>query len=76
MAGSYNHCVNDDGTLRSPEDLAGMLENGGDVWEAVEEMYGMIWHLAGGNRAQVEHARKNYKFGIKMAPGNQTAFVP
>lgn len=46
MAGSYNHCIDDDGRLLSNEALAGMLENGGDVYEAVEEMYGMIWLLA------------------------------
>lgn len=73
MAGSYQHCINDDGTLRDVQDLAASLENGGDVYEAVEEMYGMIWHLAGGNAAQVAHAQKNYKFGMKMAPGNQVA---
>ena len=46
MAGSYNHCVDEDGQLLNNEDLVGMLENGGDVYEAVEEMYGMIWWLA------------------------------
>lgn len=46
MAGSYNHIVADDGTLGSNEFVVDMLENGGDVFEAVEEMYGMIWYLA------------------------------
>jgi len=46
VAGSYNHVVNNDGTLGSNEFVVGMLENGGDVYEAVEEMYGMIWVLA------------------------------
>lgn len=46
MAGSYRHVVEDDGRLSSNETIAGMLENGGDVYEAVEEMYGMIWWLA------------------------------
>jgi hypothetical protein len=43
MAGSYLHVVGDDGALLSNERVNGMLENGGDVFEAVEEMYGMIW---------------------------------
>ncbi len=46
MAGSYLHCVTDSGRLRSRKSLANMLENGGDVHEAVEELYGMVWWLA------------------------------
>lgn len=46
MAGSYQHCVDDEGRLFEPSILAQQLENGGDVYEAVEEMYGMIWYLA------------------------------
>lgn len=46
MAGSYKHVVTDDGNLGSSEHVVSMLENGGDVFEAVEEMYGMIWYLA------------------------------
>lgn len=46
MAGSYNHVVEKDGGLSSNKRVVGMLENGGDVFEAVEEMYGMIWYLA------------------------------
>jgi hypothetical protein len=46
MAGSYNHVVTSQGNLRSNERLVGMLENGGDVFEAVEQMFGMIWYLA------------------------------
>lgn len=69
MAGSYKHCVTPDGRLRDPEDLAGMLENGGDVWEAVEELYGMVWLLAEGDASMVENARQNYEQGIGMSPG-------
>ncbi len=55
MAGSWGHVtVTDDddvlpeqvGTLLSPEQINNMLENGGDVAEAVEQMFGMIWWLA------------------------------
>lgn len=46
MAGSYKHVVDDQGRLLDNEQVAGMLETGGDVYEAVEEMYGMIWWLA------------------------------
>ena len=52
MAGSYAHIVNDNGTLRNGEGINSMLEcMSGDVVEAVEEMYGMIWWLARGNKA-------------------------
>lgn len=78
VAGSYNHCVNDDGKLLSPEDLAGMLENGGDVYEAVEEMYGMIWYLADALSNEeavhtkeywVQVARMKYNEGLQLSPG-------
>jgi hypothetical protein len=46
MAGSYNHVVTSTGNLSSNKMVVDMLENGGDVYEAVEEMYGMIWYLA------------------------------
>lgn len=84
MAGSYNHVVEDDGSLASNETVAGMLENGGDVFEAVEQMYGMIWYLAERLNANlpagapafrdldrldlVEEARKNYQQGLRWSP--------
>lgn len=76
MAGSYNHVVEEDGNLSSNEVIVDMLENGGDVFEAVEEMYGMIWYLAGRHsdhatpeyiKALVENARNNYTQGLKIA---------
>ncbi len=38
MAGSYNHCADEDGNYRGPE----LCENLGDSWEAIEEMFFMI----------------------------------
>ena len=77
MAGSYNHVVTDDGNLGSNQFVVNMLENGGDVFEAVEEMYGMIWYLAqywGAPAAPasevkriVEDSRKNYIRGLEIA---------
>lgn len=72
MAGSYNHVVKEDGNLESNQVIADMLENGGDVFEAVEEMYGMIWYLAfrgfemDAGRV-VEEARQNYQEGLRIA---------
>ena len=85
MAGSYNHVTKDDGSLRQPARVLGMLEaNGcGDVYEAIEEMYGMIWYLADNLMAEsigtldkedelraryVEDARRNYKWGLNVSP--------
>ena len=75
MAGSWNHAIDDDGSLRESEDLAGMLENGGDVWEFAEEAYGMVWLLAMSASTVfdlepedvIEMARENYKQGLKFA---------
>jgi hypothetical protein len=71
MAGSYNHVVQKDGNLRSNKEVVEMLENGGDVFEAIEEMYGMIWYLAGHQvgheKAAVEDARRNYRQGLRKA---------
>ena len=80
MAGSWNHAMGVDGALPESEDLAGRLENGGDVWEFVEQAYGMqaygmIWLLARTSsvvfdldpEAVIEMARENYKQGLKFA---------
>jgi hypothetical protein len=47
MAGGYNHVVTDSGNLGSNQFVVDMLETGGDVFETIEAMYGMIWFLAG-----------------------------
>lgn len=74
MAGSYNHCVDSKGNLLSNERMmlsGAMIENLGDAYEAIEEMYGMIWYLAGQEgsqaKAAVEAARQNYKEGLEIA---------
>jgi len=74
MAGSYNHIVTDDGNLISNEEFPNMIENLGDAYEAIEEMYGMIWWLANlpaaareKPRVRVEMARLHYDIGLKLA---------
>ena len=72
MAGSYKHVVTDSGKLRQPRRLLDMLDcHHGDVYEAIEEMYGMIWLLADGDAARVEDARQRYRDGISLSPGLQ-----
>lgn len=73
MAGSYGHTVDDEGKLYRPSIMSDMLENGGDVYEAVEELYGMIWFLADGDPDKVAEARARYDEGILLAPGKQKA---
>lgn len=77
MAGSYLHVTDDQGRLLSPEAMSDMLENGGDVYETIEEMYGMIWMLAriaeNGSPTvaaeTVENVRHLYKTGLHYSPG-------
>lgn len=71
MAGSYKHVVTKTGKLRSNESLIQMIENLGDAYEAIEEMYGMIWYLADGDAEAVERARLGYKSGLAYSPGVQ-----
>lgn len=82
MAGSFNHVIDkEDGSLRQPNDLLEMLDcHHGDVYEAIEEMYGMIWYLAGqldvaysslgpGTPDElIDAARTNYKLGLMISP--------
>lgn len=72
MAGSFSHVVQKDGNLRSASEVMRSLENPGDVFVTVEEMYGMIWFMAGtyaykDPKAAVEDARRQYREGLKMA---------
>lgn len=77
MAGSYNHIVRDDGNLETdPLIMASMLETVGDVFETVEELYGMIWYLANKPvpngyheivNKNVAEAREHYQKGLEIA---------
>lgn len=75
MAGSYKHCVTDAGKLRKGDSFTDLIENLGDAWEAIEEMYGMIWLLASEQSTTadlaviVEDARTRYKEGMALSPG-------
>jgi hypothetical protein len=72
MAGSYLHAVDDDGKLLNWKNMAMVAtETGGDAYETIQEMYGMIWFLADGEAEMVESARRNYQLGLEMSPGAQ-----
>lgn len=68
MAGSYSHCVEDDGSLIKPEDFPNMIENLGDAYEAIEEMYWMIHYLAAGDSARIWEANKAFYAGKRLPP--------
>lgn len=71
MAGSWNHAVTKNYKLLNNENFCDMIENLGDAYEMAEEMYGMIWFLADGDAARVEEARRAYKVGLNLSPGQQ-----
>ena len=65
MAGSYHHCIQvlRDGTYRFRG--VELLDNLGDAYQALEEMFDMIEHLSGGDRQRIleaheAHCRKRY----------------
>lgn len=86
MAGSYNHAVDKTtGKFLNNEQLVGMAaETGGDAYETIEEMYGMIWFLAtalsigsGHTAAEyVEMARQGYQAGLAASPGTDGELDP
>jgi hypothetical protein len=75
MAGSWNHFTTRKGRFRG----SALLENGGDVVEALEECYGMVWYLANELSKQprvddepdqlVQEAHEYYTDGLKLSPG-------
>lgn len=71
MAGSYRHATTDQGQLRNCRTMPIATETQGDAYETIEELYGMVWFLAGGDAGRVEEARQRYDEGITMSPGRQ-----
>lgn len=76
----YLHVVKEDGSLRQDKDVADRLDTD-NVFETVEELYGMIWQLADAivwetgtpnDKEQiadrVELARQNYQEGLRVSP--------
>ena len=62
MAGSWGHIVADDGRFRGTE----LIENLGDAYEALEECYGIVMVLSGGDQEQIADAARRYKEGVRM----------
>jgi hypothetical protein len=75
VAGSWQHMTTKSGKLRNNETFNGMIENGGDAYEAAEECFGMIHYLAailadevpGVTRQQlIQQAEEHYKDGLRL----------
>lgn len=82
MTGGWRHMTRDGGKPYDERYGEGsMLKNGGDVVEALEQAYGMIWWLAHRTATEkgyqedvsrrhiqdeIEKARKNYKEGVEI----------
>jgi hypothetical protein len=57
MAGSYQHCTNEDGTYRGGTNL---LDDMGDAGEAIDHMWFMIDYLSRGDRAKIQAASDEF----------------
>ena len=58
MAGSYNHIVDHEGKLISNHVFPCMIENLGDAYEAIEEMWHMIDILSNGDKQLIEKTKE------------------
>jgi hypothetical protein len=56
MAGSYRHCVAKNGELYGDQGKELLLDDLGDAYEAIEEMYDMIQYLSAGDRHKIYEA--------------------
>lgn len=77
MAGSWNHMTTRRGRFRNNESFFGMMDTGGDCYEAAEECYGMVQVLAAelaasgfsGGRSReewIKWAQQDYKRGLRI----------
>lgn len=64
MAGSYRHCVDNDGNFLDV-DFTDMIENLGDAYEACEMMVWMIKYLAEESEAKIQEAEKAFYTRVK-----------
>lgn len=62
MAGSYRHITNGTGRFIGTNEI----DNLGDAYEALEECYGMIQFLTGGDAARITEAVERYKEGLRI----------
>jgi hypothetical protein len=63
MAGSYKHVIGDDGEFIGTD----LIDNLGDAYEALEEMYDMIEYLTRGDRVKIHEAWRNGHY-VKRKP--------
>jgi len=67
MAGSYRHVTDENNNLISNEDFPNSIENLGDAYETIEEMWHIINILSNGDKGIIRKAWLKY---IKRTGGN------
>lgn len=67
MAGSFGHITDDAGQFIG----IALIENLGDAYEALEECFGMIHVLSGGDPNKIEDARRRYREGLESGGINK-----
>ena len=66
MTGSYGHCINHIGAFIGVKHL----DNLGDAYEALEEMYWMLQYFSGGNKERLFEAYKEGYCRTHIPPDN------
>lgn len=62
MSGSYRHVVDSHNNFRGLDSI----DNLGDAYEAIEEMYDMIQYLSGGDLRKIHEAWRDGHYGKRM----------
>lgn len=60
MAGSYRHVTDKNNNLVSNEEFIDHIENLGDAYETIEEMWHMIDILTGGDKEKIRKVHIEY----------------
>lgn len=68
MAGSYRHVVDHNNEFKGTDSI----ENLGDAYEALEEMYDMIQYLSGGDKQKIFEAFREGHCRKRIPPENMT----
>lgn len=67
MAGSYRHVIDHNGKFLG---LRWQLDNPGDAYETIEEMYWMLQYLSGGSKEKLFEAYKEGYLKPRIPPEN------
>jgi hypothetical protein len=80
MTGSYTHLVDAKGGLERGPVILDLLDHPEDMYEAIQQLYGMIWYLAEQLSRNgffptaadaVSEAKEFYKEGLQVSPSDR-----